>query len=313
MTMLKRTTDFYLNLDRWESIAMIERARGRWESRRESAGPRLGPILRETAFLAAYALSHPGTEPNEKIRKKVLAPIAPLPLPGTDTQETPLLRAWRYARAVHFVHGWYPAFSWNEPGFSQVERVLNHPGPADFQPPRAPRLIELRRRAALATDGTGGVDLIEIGAFISGLQEMAHDDDDDIRLNLLALRVLILQKGYVQALFAPLEKEWAAMSVKPSAEGEPHGIWLDQATALLSALGRMADEAWERMRVAAQRSGLQEQIIAFAQRNGKVTAGDVIMTTGANRNTIKDNLARLVDEGILLKKGIKRGTIYLMN
>jgi len=43
-----------------------------------------------------------------------------------------------------------------------------------------------------------------------------------------------------------------------------------------------------------------------------VTAGDVLRSTGANRNTVKDNLTRLVEQGILNKQGHKRGTIYFL-
>ena len=36
-------------------------------------------------------------------------------------------------------------------------------------------------------------------------------------------------------------------------------------------------------------------------------------TTGANRNTLKDNLRRLVDRGMLERIGSKRGTIYRLS
>ena len=39
-------------------------------------------------------------------------------------------------------------------------------------------------------------------------------------------------------------------------------------------------------------------------------AGLLIQATGANRNTLKDNLRRLVERGVLEKTGQRRGTRY---
>jgi predicted HTH transcriptional regulator len=89
------------------------------------------------------------------------------------------------------------------------------------------------------------------------------------------------------------------------------GVWLDEVTELLLDVGSRAQDAWDRAKSLETRTALQETILTLAIQHGRVTAGDVLRATGANRNTVKDNLARLVEEGSLLKHGQKRGTIYV--
>ena len=48
----------------------------------------------------------------------------------------------------------------------------------------------------------------------------------------------------------------------------------------------------------------------FISEHGVVDAGLLIQATGANRNTLKDNLRRLVERGLLEKSGQRRGTRY---
>jgi Fic family protein len=63
-------------------------------------------------------------------------------------------------------------------------------------------------------------------------------------------------------------------------------------------------------RRATEFSPLQRAILDTARKHGTVEAGLLLRTTGANRNTLKDNLRRLVDRGVLEKMGQRRGTRY---
>jgi predicted HTH transcriptional regulator len=49
------------------------------------------------------------------------------------------------------------------------------------------------------------------------------------------------------------------------------------------------------------------------RENGTGAASLLMATTGANRNTLKDNLRRLVDRGLLERIGSKRGTFYRLS
>ncbi|HEX4824518.1 MAG TPA: Fic family protein [Candidatus Polarisedimenticolaceae bacterium] len=55
---------------------------------------------------------------------------------------------------------------------------------------------------------------------------------------------------------------------------------------------------------------LQRAILATIREHGTGAASLLIASTGANRNTLKDNLRRLVDRGLLERIGTKRGTFY---
>ena len=55
---------------------------------------------------------------------------------------------------------------------------------------------------------------------------------------------------------------------------------------------------------------LQRDILETVREHGTANAGLLLRTTGANRNTLKDNLRRMVDQGVLKRSGQKRGTRY---
>ena len=55
---------------------------------------------------------------------------------------------------------------------------------------------------------------------------------------------------------------------------------------------------------------LQRAILATIREHGSGAASLLIASTGANRNTLKDNLRRLVERGLLERIGTKRGTFY---
>jgi Fic family protein len=57
---------------------------------------------------------------------------------------------------------------------------------------------------------------------------------------------------------------------------------------------------------------LQRAILETVREHGSVDAALLIRATGSNRNTLKDNLRRLVHRGVLEKTGQRRGTRYRM-
>ena len=57
-------------------------------------------------------------------------------------------------------------------------------------------------------------------------------------------------------------------------------------------------------------SPLQRKIVETVREHGTVGAGLLIEATGANRNTLKDNLRRMVDRGVLERFGERRGARY---
>jgi hypothetical protein len=310
-------TDFYLNLDRWESLSAVERQRGLWQARFEGSTSRTDPIRQQAVFQAAWHLLLSDHQPDARMREYVLGPIPP------DRKPAALLRAWRYCRAVRFVEGWHQAFPWTTAGVDQIARLLLDPTER-LEEGISARLVAVHKGSEGLSQEMGGIPVLKAAAFYGGIEY--QDDNIDIywQLFILGFRLLLLQKGYLQVLAAPIEPvllEGArrhalrAQGAKP-APTPPNpetllGVWLDQVTDLLLDVGRRAEDAWTQARTLEPRTSLQETILTLAHQHGRVTAGDVLRATGANRNTVKDNLARLVQEGALQKHGQKRGTLYL--
>jgi len=81
----------------------------------------------------------------------------------------------------------------------------------------------------------------------------------------------------------------------------------------LDLLRRQADRAVEAIsleRSVVEFSRLQRSILEAVREHGTVGAGLLMSCTGANRNTLKDNLRRLVEKGMLERTGSRRGTRY---
>lgn len=81
----------------------------------------------------------------------------------------------------------------------------------------------------------------------------------------------------------------------------------------LDALRRHADRVEGKIaleRGALDLPPLQRAILESVREHGTVQASHLLVSTGTNRNTLKDNLRRLVDRGLLERVGQKRGTFY---
>jgi Fic family protein len=66
----------------------------------------------------------------------------------------------------------------------------------------------------------------------------------------------------------------------------------------------------ERERLMPPMAPLSEKLLSIVLEHGRVTVREAAVLTGANRNTIKDHLKRLVDGGRLRRHGRGRGTWY---
>ena len=55
---------------------------------------------------------------------------------------------------------------------------------------------------------------------------------------------------------------------------------------------------------------LSVAIMEEAKRKGRVTIGDMMLLTGANRNTLKEHFRKLVAQGYLQKYGERKGAWY---
>ena len=108
--------------------------------------------------------------------------------------------------------------------------------------------------------------------------------------------------GWFEGLGASATQLWVG-----GANTEP---WLAY---FLNLLRRQADRAVEAIsmeRSVIEFTRLQRSILEAVREHGTVGAGLLMSCTGANRNTLKDNLRRLVEKGMLERTGSRRGTRY---
>jgi predicted HTH transcriptional regulator len=56
----------------------------------------------------------------------------------------------------------------------------------------------------------------------------------------------------------------------------------------------------------------KQKIIELAKERGQVTMAEIILTTGSNRNTIKEHLRKLIHDGKLQQHGKGRGVWYTL-
>jgi Fic family protein len=88
------------------------------------------------------------------------------------------------------------------------------------------------------------------------------------------------------------------------------GPWLDYFSEILDRHRSRAESKLRREPQATDLSPLQAAILDAVREHGSVDAGLLLRTTGANRNTLKDNLRRMVDRGFLERSGQRRTARY---
>jgi hypothetical protein len=111
-----------------------------------------------------------------------------------------------------------------------------------------------------------------------------------------------MRDGYYEAIDTAETKIWTE-----EADLEPWLLFFLQSVQALVMRLQAAMAVEERAR---ELPPLQRAILETIRVHGSGAASLLIAATGANRNTLKDNLRRLVDRGLLERIGNKRGTIY---
>jgi len=141
------------------------------------------------------------------------------------------------------------------------------------------------------------------------------------RLARLLGGLLLLRAGYSAIPYASLElgMEELRVDYHESISRSQTGLWTDEPslepwlTFFVKVLGRHRDRLQKKIsleREVQDYPPLQQAILEAVREHGTVDAGLLLLSTGANRNTLKDNLRRLVQRGVLEKIGQRRGTRY---
>ncbi len=110
------------------------------------------------------------------------------------------------------------------------------------------------------------------------------------------------REGYLESLMQSRARLWS-----DGADLEP---WVSFFLHILDSHREQLEVRVELERRSTNFSPLQREIMETVREHGSVDAALLIEATGANRNTLKDNLRRMVDRGLLEKTGQRRGTRY---
>lgn len=166
--------------------------------------------------------------------------------------------------------------------------------------------------------------LLIVAIFVVVFLEIHPFQDGNGRLSRILTTLLLLQAGYAYVPYSSLESV-----IEQNKEGYYLALRQTQGTI------RTASPNWQPwllffMRVMSQQKDrlaskvererlvltalpdLAVQIVDYARQHGRVSMGDVIKTTRASRNTLKEHFRRLVEQGHLAQHGSGKGTWYAL-
>ena len=189
-----------------------------------------------------------------------------------------------------------------------------------FDTPR--RMTELVEWAAGKEKDRSLHPLLVIAVFVVVFLEIHPFQDGNGRLSRILTTLLLLRAGYAHVAYSSLEsvieqnKEAYYLSLRRTqgtirTEAPDWNPWLEF---LLHALQRQKQRLEQKMdRERVLRAALPELsvlILELAREHGRVTVAESVRISGASRNTIKDHLRALVEQGHLVLHGAGRGAWY---
>ena len=163
--------------------------------------------------------------------------------------------------------------------------------------------------------------VLVIATFVLGFLTVSPFEAYNGRMARLLISQLMRRAGYTYMPYASVESQIEDLRAQyqdafatsqrrlwtGEAKLEP---WVEVFLEVLDRHRKRVEVKVELERAATTHTPLQQTILKTVQEHGVVDAGLLIQATGANRNTLKDNLRRLVERGLLEKSGQRRGTRY---
>lgn len=166
--------------------------------------------------------------------------------------------------------------------------------------------------------------LLIIAIFVVVFLEIHPFQDGNGRLSRVLTTLLLIQAGYAYVPYSSLEsvielnKEAYYLALRQTqgtirTDAPNWQPWLVFFLRSLAEQVRRLEKKVERERIVlAALPELSLQIIEFAREHGRVTMGDAITLTGANRNTLKQHFRHLVERNHLTQQGSGRGVWYAL-
>ena len=166
--------------------------------------------------------------------------------------------------------------------------------------------------------------LLVIAVFVVVLLEIHPFQDGNGRLSRVLTTLLLLQAGYAHVPYSSLEsiiehsKEGYYLALRQTqgtirSEAPNWQPWLSFFLRAMQQQKRHLTIKVEReTTVIANLSDSAVRIIDFARDHGRVTIGDMIRSTGINRNTLKEHFRKLLEQGYLVRHGKGKGSWYVL-
>lgn len=202
----------------------------------------------------------------------------------------------------------------------QVGIVFDTPSPFD-----TPRLTEELVAWFNAEEESGTLHpLLRIAVFVVTFLEIHPFQDGNGRLSRVLTTMLLLRAGYEWVPFSSLEsvieqskdRYYLALRLTQRTIRTDTPNWQPWIEFFLHALQQQA----ARLRIKVDRErllvsalpDLANQILDHAQAHGRVTMSEMLVVTGASRNTLKEHFRALLQDGRLVLRGKGRGSWYTL-
>jgi Fic family protein len=164
--------------------------------------------------------------------------------------------------------------------------------------------------------------LLVTAIFIVVFLEIHPFQDGNGRLSRILTTLLLLRAGYAYVPYSSLEsvieqnKEAYYLALRQTQgtirtdtpDWQPWILFFLRA--LQQQMRRLAEKVAREKMVLSAMPALSGQIVDHARQHGRVTIGDMVLLTGANRNTLKEHFRQLVEKGHLVMHGGGRGSWY---
>jgi Fic family protein len=189
--------------------------------------------------------------------------------------------------------------------------------------------IDTSRRMAELVEWVAGKEkdrslhpLLVIGVFVVVLLEIHPFQDGNGRLSRILTTLMLLRAGYAYVPYSSLEsvieqsKESYYLSLRRTqgtirTEAPDWNPWLEFFLRALQSQKQRLEKKMERERIMlAALPELSVLILELAREHGRVTMAEAVRVSGSSRNTIKEHLRALVEQGHLTLHGVGRGAWY---
>lgn len=164
--------------------------------------------------------------------------------------------------------------------------------------------------------------LLIIAVFVVTFLAIHPFQDGNGRLSRILTTLLLLRSGYAYVPYSSMEsvveqsKRSYYLALRQTQEtiraNSPD--WQPWVLYFLNALReqkrRLEKKIEKEQILAGSLPELSVKVIEIAREHGRVTVGETVKATGANRNTIKDHIKNLAKKGFLEKHGAGRGAWY---